>query len=308
MNNPGLSFRLKDLCLMTDMVMEIPSEWEELNLSGLSGTVMVVGPADVGKSTFARYLFQRLWSAGSQVAYLDGDPGQSTLGPPGTLTLASAEKGANGFPPGGQIWRTFIGSVSPAGHMLPVLTGADRLVRVAREAGDQLVIYDTTGLVDPARGGIRLKLAKIDLLRPTVLFAIQRDQELRSLVLPLQRTSRIQVVELSPSSAAQKRDTSARKAHRAAKFASYFSNARSLRLTWPRFAVFPSPRFNLHRLLALEDADGFAIGLGLVEGIDRIYRQVTLHTPVSSVDKVDAIRLGSLAVDPVTYEDRPLSF
>ena len=61
---------------------EIPSPWEELDLSELSGTMMIVGASDVGKSTFSRYLFKRLCKIYPRVTYLDGDPGQSTLGPP----------------------------------------------------------------------------------------------------------------------------------------------------------------------------------------------------------------------------------
>ena len=286
---------------------EIPSPWEELDLSELSGTLMVVGSSDVGKSTFSRYLFKRLCTIYPRVAYLDGDPGQSTLGPPTTMTLAMAENGDNSFPPRGRRWQGFVGSVSPVGNMLAVLTCAARLMEAARKAGAQVVIYDTTGLVEAARGGIHLKLAKIDLLRPKVLFALQRNQELQTLLLPLRRKSRMLVLEFSPSKSAQRRDTSVRKAHRAAQFAQYFTNSSQLRVNWPQFAVLPAPRFKLQRLVALEDADGFTIGLGIVAQIDRIYRQIVLHTPVNTLNEVDIIRVGDLLVDPLTFEDRPPS-
>jgi polynucleotide 5'-kinase involved in rRNA processing len=286
---------------------EIPSPWEEMDLSELSGTMMIVGASDVGKSTFSRYLFKRLCKIYPRVAYLDGDPGQSTLGPPGTMTLAMANNGDDTFPPRGRRWRKFVGSVSPVGNMLAVLTCAARLLEAAREAEAQAVIYDTTGLIEPARGGIHLKLAKIDLLRPAVLLALQREQELQTLLLPLRRRRHILVLEFSPSSAAQRRDTPVRKAHRVAQFAQYFTKGSQLRVNWTQFAVLPAPRFNLHRLVALEDADGFTIGLGIVAQIDRLYRQVTLHTPVDTLNGVDVIRLGDLLVDPVTYEDSPLT-
>jgi polynucleotide 5'-kinase involved in rRNA processing len=285
---------------------EIPPEWKQLDLAGLSGTLMIVGPADVGKSTFCRYLFKRLCEIAPRVGYLDGDPGQSTLGPPGTMTLAVAENQDNTFPPRGRMWRGFVGAVSPVGHMLAVLTCAARLLGAARDAGVQVVIFDTTGLVDPARGGVYLKLAKIDLLRPAVLFAMQRQQELESLLMPLRRSRRTQLVELSPSPAAHRRDISVRKAHRAAQFGHYFTDASHLQVNWTQFAVLPAPRFNLHRLVAMENAFGFTIGLGIVLQIDHIYRQVTLHSPVPSVNGVDAIRLGDVTVDPETFEDRIL--
>jgi len=168
-------------------------------------------------------------------------------------------------------------------------------------------VYDTTGLVEPARGGIHLKLAKIDLLRPSVLFALQREKELKNLVLPLRRRRNISVLEISPSPLAQRRDISVRKAHRAAQFSQYFTKGSHLRVNWTKFAVLPSPRFSLHRLVALEDADGFAMGLGIVAHIDRLYRQVILHTPVDTLNGVDVIRLGDLLIDPVTYADSPIT-
>jgi polynucleotide 5'-kinase involved in rRNA processing len=56
----------------------------------------------------------------------------------------------------------------------------------------------------------------------------------------------------------------------------------------------------------MEDAFGFTLGLGIVLQIDRIYRQVTLHSPLPSLNGVDAIRLGDVTVDPETFEDRHL--
>jgi polynucleotide 5'-kinase involved in rRNA processing len=290
-----------------DKPTEIPSSWEELDLSALSGTMMIIGPSDVGKSTFSRYVFTRLCKIYSRVGYLDGDPGQSTLGPPGTMTLAMANNGDDTFPPRGRRWRKFVGSISPVGNMLAVLTCAARLLETAREAGAQAIIYDTTGLVEPARGGIHLKLAKIDLLRPAVLFALQRQQELKNLLLPLRRRQNILVLEFSPSSAAQRRDPSVRKAHRATQFSRYFTKGSQLRVNWTKFAVLPAVRFSLNRLVALEDGDGFTLGLGIVAQIDRFSRQVILHTPVDTVKGVEVIRLGELLVDPATYEDSPIS-
>jgi polynucleotide 5'-hydroxyl-kinase GRC3/NOL9 len=100
------------------------------------GTLLVVGASDVGKSMFARYLYSRLTQADRRVAYLDGDPGQGRLGPPATMTL-TAEKigGDDSFQQQGSVWRTFVGSSSPAGHMLLVVVGAARLVRGRTRGG-----------------------------------------------------------------------------------------------------------------------------------------------------------------------------
>ena len=47
----------------------IPSSWEELELPALRGTTMIIGPSDVGKSTFARYIFKRLCKIYPRVGY-----------------------------------------------------------------------------------------------------------------------------------------------------------------------------------------------------------------------------------------------
>jgi polynucleotide 5'-hydroxyl-kinase GRC3/NOL9 len=293
--------------VMSGETEEILPAWKELGLEGLNGILMVVGASDVGKSTFARYLFRRLCTSSAGVAYLDGDPGQSSLGPPTTMTLALAREGESTFPPCGPVWRGFVGSVSPAGHMLPVLTVAACLTGAARKAGAQVIIYDTTGLVDASRGGIALKLAKIDLLRPSVLLAIQRERELEPLLAPLRRSRRVRVVEFPPSPAARSRERDERQANRAERFAGYFSNAANLAIDWPRFAVFPAPRFHLHRLVSLEDENGHALALGIVREIDRISRRLRVQTPLTTLSGVDAIRLGDLVVDPETFRDQRLS-
>lgn len=287
-------------------VPDIPPAWKQVDLFRLGGIILVVGRPDVGKSTFAQYLYREICNLSPRVAYLDGDPGQSTLGPPATMTVATNIPGDQRFPPRGRYWRTFVGAVSPRGHMLPLITGAARLVAAARGAGAEVLIYDTTGLVDPAQGGLYLKLAKIDLLRPGTVVAFQRRLELEPLLAPMRRSRRLRVIELPSSSAAARRDISSRQAHRAAEFARYFINSRSLRVNWSRFAVLPRPRFFVHQLVALEDVNCFTLGLGIAEGIDPTARQVVLRTPLGSTREVDAIRLGDLAVDPESFRDRTL--
>lgn len=289
-----------------NQTVDIPRPWEQLSLARVEGVVLVIGPPDVGKTTFARYLFQRLCGRGRPVAYLDGDPGQSTLGPPTTMTLALGLPDETVFPPRGRVWRSFVGAVSPWRHMLPLLTGAHRLVQAAQKAGAATVVYDTSGLVQAAQGGPALKLAKIDLLRPSVVFALQHRGELEPLLVPLRRSRRVRVVDVPPSPARQIRAVPDRQAHRAAQFGRYFAAARSLPVNWSHLAVFPDPQFAPNRLVALEDADGFTRGLGLVVEHNVRARQVTLLTPLDRLEEIDALCLGDVLLDPHTYRDRRL--
>ena len=80
---------------MSDKVVALPGIWSELDLASLSGVLLVVGAPDTGKSTFARWLVDRLAQVGQPVALLDGDVGQSSLGLPTTLTLALPTQSLN---------------------------------------------------------------------------------------------------------------------------------------------------------------------------------------------------------------------
>jgi polynucleotide 5'-hydroxyl-kinase GRC3/NOL9 len=286
-----------------DVRIEIPPAWERVTLSALGGTLLVVGAPDTGKSTFARYLYRRLCAHHERVAFVDGDVGQATLGPPTTMTLALGQPGDDAFPPAGPRFRTFVGDVSPRRHMLPTLVGAHKLVQKARAEGATAIVFDTTGLVDPACGGGELKRAKVELLRPTVVVGIQRGIELEHLLVPLRRSRRTRVVDLPASRSARRREVPDRQEHRAARFGHYFEEARPLEVAWQRLAVFPAPAFTMHRLVALESGEGFALALGIVAASDLARGTVTLHTPLASVAGADAIRLGDLVLDPCTFRE-----
>ena len=291
--------------------MHIPSSWHAPDFTNLSGLLMVVGAPDAGKSTFARYLYEQLAGRRMAAAFLDGDPGQSALGPPATITLAFGQtseifetSGISRAP--AQTRRWFIGSVSPRGHMLPMLVGAARLVEAAQEAGAAAIVYDTDGLIDAAQGGLNLKLALIALLRPSVVFAIQIRDEMEALLQPLRSSRRTRLVTLAPSAQVQRRDPSARQEHRARQFAAYFAQARGLEIDWRERPVFPRSAFSYQQLLALEDAAGYCLGLGIVLEADMQRKRLNLFTPIPAVDNVDALHLGDLTLDPHTCRDQPL--
>ena len=82
--------------------------------------------------------------------------------------------------------------------------------------------------------------------------------------------------------------------------AHYFAQASALDIHWGQLTVFPNPQFRGGRLVALEDAHGFVLGLGIVIRQDWAKQSVTLHTPLRSTAEVNAIRLGDILLDPRT--------
>jgi polynucleotide 5'-hydroxyl-kinase GRC3/NOL9 len=291
---------------MSDGSIVVPKAWLDLDLTKLSGVLLVIGAPDTGKTTFAHWLFGQLSGPERPTALLDGDVGQSVLGPPTTLTLTLPSKSSKASRGLGTSIHWFVGDVSPRGRMLLLVVGAGRLVQRALDAGTETVVVDTTGLVDRAHGGVALKHALVDQLQPTTLFALQRAGELEPILIPLRRLSRPLVVELPVPRVVRRRHIETRQAHRAGAFRRYFAGARVVRLPLRTRAVFEGQAFAPHRLLALQNASGFALALGVIEDWDEASAELSIITPLTETDAVASIRLGAIGVDAKTgREFRP---
>jgi polynucleotide 5'-hydroxyl-kinase GRC3/NOL9 len=286
----------------------VPNAWLELDPADLRGVLLVIGAPDTGKTTFAHWLSDRLAALGGLTAFLDGDIGQSVLGPPTTVTLAlpnqNSPQAVHADWPVSRgshhLTHWFVGDVSPRGHMLPLVVGAGRLTRRAQEAGAETIVVDTTGLVDRAQGGTALKHALVDLLQPTTLVAFRRADELEPILTPLRSLSHPRVVELPVIDAVRQRAVPARKAHRAKLFRRYFAGAGVLHLALRKQAVFGGGRLSPRRLLALRDAAGFTLALGVVMRSDADGDELIVRTPLTDASAVDSVELGAICVDTAT--------
>lgn len=220
-----------------------PAEWEAFarELGTARGTVCVLGATDTGKTTLCSYLLRALCDRGLRVAYLDADLGQSTLGPPATLSLAIYSGSSPALPLYGILPHrmVFIGATSPEGHLLATTVGVWRLVEEARSAGSEVLLVDTSGLV---YGGAarELKFQKIRLLRPDYLAALQRGGEVEHLLLPHERSG-VRVVRLPVSDQALRHSREQRQAFRQRRFREYFRGARGLEIALDRVGVYGLP-------------------------------------------------------------------
>lgn len=282
--------------VVADLV--VSPQWQRLNVEDLCGTLVVIGASDTGKTTFARHLFQELCRCGRQVAYLDADVGQSTLGVPTTMTVALASNpGDDRFPPQGRRLTYFVGSTTPRGHMLPTVIGTYRLQQKALALGAEAVVVDTTGLVDRAQGGKALKQWKVELLGPSVVVGLQRGRELEPILWPLRRDGRVRSVELAVSPHVVERSREARISRRRQRLARYFEGAQQRLLAWRKTAVYDLGRMAIGALVALQDAEGFALGLGAVEEVDRLAGTAIVGTPLASLEGLASVRFGAARWD-----------
>ncbi|MDQ7030763.1 MAG: Clp1/GlmU family protein [Ardenticatenia bacterium] len=274
--------------------IEVPDEWaERLPHEPPRGLIMLVGAPDSGKTTLARYLWERFAPAVETAAWLDADIGQSTLGPPTTMTLAVTRYPASPpYPPKGMRRRYFVGNTSPRGHMLSVVVGVVRLARLALRQRAHFVVVDTTGLIAPERGGVALKQAKLELLRPRWVLALQRGDELEPILAPWDGHPVIRIVRLPVAEAAAPKTRERRRAHRREQFRRYFARAGRLVLALEELSVVghgaPVPGL----LVGLQDHDGFTRALGIVEDVESSSGRLVVRTPLRDSASVRALRLG----------------
>ena len=203
-------------------LIEVPDDWRTLSarIDAEGGVALLLGASDSGKTTLARWLMRTLTATGRRVALVDGDIGQSTVGPPATAGLAFAAP-AQIEPVFAPIALRFVGAVSPAGQMLPLAAGLKRLAERASAMGADVLLVDTTGFVlgPTAR---HLKCHKIDLLAPQHLVALQRDDELEPILRLFEGRKGMVITRLPVSPHVIPRSFQVRRSYRAQRFSDYF--------------------------------------------------------------------------------------
>ena len=202
----------------------IPPEWGELAQSisrRREAVVLVFGDVDVGKTYFATYLVNKLLEAGARVAVVDSDIGQSDIGPPATVGMGFLGKPTALMCQIPLASAYFVGSTSPAGHLLPMVLGTKKMVDEARRSADAVVV-DTTGMVrgGPARA---LKLYKVEAVDPQLVVGIQMGGELEHILRQVEALG-YEVARLPPSHELRRRGRVDRRAIRASAFQQYFSS------------------------------------------------------------------------------------
>jgi polynucleotide 5'-hydroxyl-kinase GRC3/NOL9 len=185
--------------------------------------LLLLGANDTGKSTLTLELVRAARERGLAVSVVDADVGQSEIGPPGTIALARVREPPESLAalrPGPMV---FVGSVTPAGNLLPVVVGTKRLVERALARGAELVLVDTSGLVE-GEIGRALKLHKVELVAPHRVLALQRGEELAPL-LRLLESGPARVLRLPVSPQARPKPPGLRRARRAGRLGHYLATA-----------------------------------------------------------------------------------
>ncbi len=213
--------------------LEILPEWVRAaeRVLGHPGVVVLLGAPDSGKTTLGRILTEIWTTTGRTVGLVDGDIGQSSIGPPTTVGLTM-------FPPNtppSPVCRPrslyFVGSTSPPGHFLPLILGTQSLVQAAIAQGAEIVLVDTTGLILGAPAA-SLKWHKLQALRPQHVIALQCEGELEPILRLVEGLAGLEIHRVPVSSRVVHRTQAARRAFREARFREYFAQAKRHDLDW----------------------------------------------------------------------------
>ncbi|SEN24167.1 polynucleotide 5'-hydroxyl-kinase GRC3/NOL9 [Nitrosospira multiformis] len=322
---------------MVEIGLDVPAAWERSAKRILSRNwrrIMVLGATDLGKSSYCRFLINRLLREGNTVSFVDADIGQKDIGPPATVTLAELETDMD-FANAACRHMYFVGHINPVAHFLPLVLGTRQLVEAAQ---GECVVVDTPGLLG-GRGRVLVSF-QIESLHPDVLVCLERDDELA----PIRCAARhCNILRLQPSHLAAHKSRRKRRRAREEAFRAYFQDAREVgfwleEITVQRSSLFngkpvEDPRFVYAELLpegliavaaevaspawegvavlprnfadqllcGVADEAGRCLGLAIISGIDFSRKSLTLYTPVPKA-RIRLVLFGDLYLDQDGHE------
>lgn len=282
-----------------------PEEWAVLaeDLGNYPGRFIVfaLGENDTGKSTLCRYLVSQLCGQGRRVAWIDADLGQSILGPPtcaGMTILSSLKERAEEGP----LFLRFVGSISPANHLLQTLVAVRRLIDRAIRERVNGIILDTSGFVS-GRIGLEFKFQKIELADPTHLIALERGKELEALLRNFSHRRTLSLRRFPVQDSIQPKSIEQRWKYRQEQFRKYFYGAGVINFAFRGVGLHGHlPDFQNQRvwpglLVGFCDEMNGTLALGIIQEADLRLKRISCLTPLQQEHKVKSLQFGSLHLE-----------
>jgi polynucleotide 5'-hydroxyl-kinase GRC3/NOL9 len=280
----------------------IPPSWVE-SLEVLMGfqkkpvTAMVMGKADSGKTSFCTHLINKLVSAKQKVTILDGDLGQSDIGPPCTVAYAFITKplmelyelkAENAF---------FVGATSPSEAMSKTIDGLALMKAEILDRIVDFVVVNTDGWVE-GEEAVKYKSQLAEKLEPDLIFCIQQKDELEPLLAALMKFRKIAVAS---SSVVKQRSAEKRKNLREMSYAKYLTDAKVKSLPLSQLTLEEKTVQQIRQseekglLLGLYDSQRKFLGIGIMREVDSLRKTLKVLTSVSANPSIIAI--GKVRLD-----------
>jgi polynucleotide 5'-hydroxyl-kinase GRC3/NOL9 len=212
-----------------------PPSWEaafeELSNTGSKPvTAMVLGATDCGKTSFCTFVTNELVNKKNKVAIIDGDLGQSDIGPPSTVAYNIVTKPLTDLFTLKAKNAVFVGATSPGLISEKVIDGLVLLKDEALTYDPDYVIIDTDGWTN-GECAVEYKVKLAEKLCPEIIFYIQQRDELVPL---LDALKGMKLIQIEFPSALKARDKENRRSLRELGYQKYLRNTKvqSLPLNW----------------------------------------------------------------------------
>jgi polynucleotide 5'-hydroxyl-kinase GRC3/NOL9 len=265
--------------------------------------VMIIGKADSGKTSLSTYIVNKLLDGKNKVAVLDGDLGQSDIGPPCTVAYGVTSKQVTEIYDLKVVNAYFVGVTSPTQAVVKTLEGFSSMHReIMQHSGADYVIVNTDGWVE-GDAAVSYKLQLINQLRPDLVIGIQNQEELKLLLSSIADvpicsiTSSIAVSERNPEKRTRQREINYARHLKEAKVRSFVASYMEIQ----EKQVIPKEAGKEKGILVgLFNAKKHFMGIGILLEYNRIKKIMKVLTPVTS--KPASISIGKIKLDPELKE------
>lgn len=280
----------------------IPQSWIEAadalaSLQKKPVIAMVVGKADSGKTSFCTYLINKLINEKQKVAVLDGDLGQSDIGPPCTVAYACVTKSVTDLFTLKTENAFFVGFTSPSEAVDKTIKGIALLKQEILNKTTDFVIVNTDGWVE-SEEAVAYKSRLAEELNPDIIFCIQQNDELSPLLVALAKF-RKSTVEFPL--AIRQRSREKRRDLRELGYIKYLANAKMQTWLLKLIAIEGQSGAQARQtweeglLLGLYDAQRKFLGIGVLRKVDYVRNALKIFTSVST--RPASIAFGKVRLD-----------
>ncbi len=262
-----------------------------------SGICLILGGVDTGKTTLATAIVGH--SAKTQpVGIIDADVGQSHIGPPTTVGWAIVDKQQVDFSKLTHDGISFVGDVTPMGHLLQFTTAIVQAVRQLSKAAE-LIVVDTPGFISgPAAAALWWNLQRI--LKPNLILVVQRQDEMSDILSGLQSFD-LHIELIKSPQQIQCKSPQDRQNYRRSQFVGYFHNALTYNISLGNIAIQPgqgsSRESFINRIVALRNQDGIDIAIGVITAWLQGDSVIVVKAPPLDVWQIRCLVIGDVTID-----------
>ncbi|MHC4424326.1 MAG: Clp1/GlmU family protein, partial [Planctomycetota bacterium] len=248
--------------------------------------------------TLAEALAKRTASS-RPVAVIDADIGQSHIGPPATVGWALVDTSEISFSQLAANGISFVGDVTPVGHLLQLTAAIAQCVRQASEAAE-LIIIDTPGFIS---GGAATALwwTVQRMLQLESILAVQRsDDELSDILSGLHSSElTLELIESPPRIPSKSPQN--RRSYRQSNFNDYFRGSCLHNISLSDIVVQSGRNLDhrdfVHRLVALRDAKDMDLAVGVIADWRSDKDIVVVRAPQLDVGQIRCLVIGDLSIE-----------